>query len=237
MRNLFLCLAVLLGAFGPVARAQDASHADKDSALAYLESTKQGVLDATKGLSDAQWNFKAGPDRWSIAQVMEHLALAEDLIRSGAQRVMTAPAGPARDAAELKKIDAGVIAGVAGRATKVQAVEPLQPKNTFGSPEASQKHFLESRAATEEYLKITQGLRAHYVERAPFGKLDGYEWILFVAAHSERHTKQILEVKADPNYPRASAQNADGPVGIYTAKLPGDGRPNVTGEAAGKRVP
>jgi hypothetical protein len=34
-------------------------------------------------------------------------------------------------------------------------------------------------------------------------KLDGYEWVLFVAGHSERHTKQINEVKADPNFPKA----------------------------------
>jgi hypothetical protein len=33
-------------------------------------------------------------------------------------------------------------------------------------------------------------------------KLDGYQFILLIAAHSERHTKQILEVKADPNYPK-----------------------------------
>jgi hypothetical protein len=32
--------------------------------------------------------------------------------------------------------------------------------------------------------------------------MDGYEFVLFIAAHSERHTKQILEVKADPNYPK-----------------------------------
>jgi len=33
-------------------------------------------------------------------------------------------------------------------------------------------------------------------------KLDAYEFVLLIAAHSERHTKQILEVKADPNYPK-----------------------------------
>jgi hypothetical protein len=33
-------------------------------------------------------------------------------------------------------------------------------------------------------------------------KLDAYEWILFVAGHSERHTKQINEVKADANFPK-----------------------------------
>jgi DinB superfamily len=197
-----MAVAVLLGTFGVVARAQDASQADKDRALAYLESTKKGVLDATKGLSDAQWNFKAGPDRWSIAQVIEHLALAEDLIRGGSQKVMGTPVQPARDAAEVRKIDEVVVTLVAGRAQKAQAIEPLQPKNAFGSPTGSLDHFLQGRAATEEYLKITPGLRAHYADRAPFGKLDGYEWILFVAAHSERHTKQILEVRADPNYPK-----------------------------------
>jgi hypothetical protein len=33
-------------------------------------------------------------------------------------------------------------------------------------------------------------------------KMDAYEFVLLIAAHSERHTKQILEVKADPNYPK-----------------------------------
>jgi hypothetical protein len=29
---------------------------------------------------------------------------------------------------------------------------------------------------------------------------DAYEWILLAAAHSERHEKQIMEVKADPKF-------------------------------------
>jgi len=32
--------------------------------------------------------------------------------------------------------------------------------------------------------------------------LDGYEWLLFIGAHSERHTKQMLEVKASPDFPK-----------------------------------
>jgi hypothetical protein len=31
--------------------------------------------------------------------------------------------------------------------------------------------------------------------------MDGYQWVLATAAHTERHTKQILEVKSDPNFP------------------------------------
>jgi DinB family protein len=197
-------LALLLAVCSAVvARAQGVSQADKDHALQYLESTKKGVLDATKGLSDAQWNFKPGPDRWSVAEVMEHLAAAEDLLRGMTQeQVMKSPAIPARDPVEVKKIDDSVIAMVPDRSHKVDAPEPLRPTNRFGSPAEAEKHFLESRAATEEYLKSTPDLRAHAVD-SPMGmKLDGYEWVLLIAGHSERHTKQMLEVKADPNFPK-----------------------------------
>ena len=186
-----------------IVRAQDVSQADKDRALAYLESTKKGVVDATKGLSDAQWNFKPAPDRWSIAEVMEHLAAAEDMLRGMDQeQVMKTPAIPPREPAELQKIDAGVMAQVPDRSHKIAAPEPLKPTNRFGSPADAEKHFVESRAVTEEYLKTTPDLRAHATD-SPMGvKLDGYEWVLLIAAHSERHTKQMLEVKADPNFPK-----------------------------------
>ena len=185
------------------AKAQDVSQAEKERALQYLESTKKGVLEATKGLSEAQWNFKPAPDHWSVAQVMEHLAAAEDMLRGMTQeQVMKTPVVPVRDVEETKKADEGVLAMVPDRSHKAQAPEPLQPTNRFGSPSAAQKHFVESRAVTEEYLKNATGLRAHLSD-SPLGKLDGYEWVLLIAAHSERHTKQMLEVKADPNFPKS----------------------------------
>src|SRR4029077_2230185 len=195
---------VLLALAGAAAvKAQDVSPADKERALQYLESTKKGVLDATKGLSDAQWNFKPAPDRWSVAEVMEHLAAAEDLLRGMTQeQIMKTPAIPARDADETRKADEGVLAMVPARSHKLQAPEPLKPTNRFGSPAAAQKHFVESRATTEEYLKNTPGLRAHLGD-SPMGKLDGYEFVLLIAAHSDWKTKSMLEVKADPNFPKS----------------------------------
>jgi hypothetical protein len=193
-------IAILAGAGAAAARAQEVTQAEKERAMQYLESTKKGVLDATKGLSDAQWNFKAAPDRWSIAQVTEHIAAAEDFIRQmDAEKVMMAPAVPGRD---VKKTDDAVIAMVPDRSQKAQAPEPLVPTNRFGSPDGSVKHFVESRAKTEDFLKTTPGLRDHAVDSPMGSKLDGYQFVLLIAAHSERHTKQILEVKADPNYPK-----------------------------------
>ena len=194
--------AVLALAGAAAAKAQDASPADKEHALQYMESTKRGVLEATKGLSEAQWNFRPAPDRWSLADLIEHLAAAEDMLRGVTQeQVMKSPAVPARSAEDTRRTDDIVLTMVPDRSHKAQAPEPLKPTNRFGSPQEAQKHFVESRTATEEYLKSAPGLRAHLGD-SPLGKLDGYEFLLFTAAHSERHTKQMLEVKADRNFPK-----------------------------------
>jgi len=184
-----------------VARAQDATPADKEKALALLESSRKGVLEATKGLSAAQWSLKPGPDRWSVAECMEHIAAGEDFIGSNiTENVMKAPAVPDRD---IAKIDAGILVGVPDRTNKVQAPEPIRPTNRFGSPEGSIKHFVESRTATEDFLTKTADLRGHATDSPIGGKWDAYEWILLIGTHSQRHTKQIEEVKADPLFPKS----------------------------------
>jgi hypothetical protein len=196
-----LAVAVFSMSLAGSLRAQDATAADKEKALALLESSKQGLVSATKGLSAAQFNFKSGPDRWSVAECIEHLAAAEDFIRGNiTENVMKAPAAPDRDVA---KIDAGILMGVPDRTNKVQAPEPIRPTNRFGSPEGSLKHFLESRTATEDFLKKTPDLRAHAMDSPVGGKWDAYEWILLIGAHTQRHTKQIEEVKADANFPKS----------------------------------
>jgi DinB family protein len=193
-------IALVLMAGASAVSAQEVTQEEKDKALQYLEATKKNILEATKGLSETQWNFKAAPDKWSVAQVMEHISAAEDFIRGMVkEKVMMAPAGdPGRD---VKKTDEAVLMMVPDRSHKAQAPEPLVPSNRFGSPEGSIKHFVESRMATEDFLKTTTDLRSHVAD-SPLGKLDGYEFVLFIAAHSERHTKQINEVKADPNFPK-----------------------------------
>jgi len=192
---------ILLLVAATAASAQELTQAEKDRALQYLESTKANLLEATKGLSEAQWNFRPAPDRWSVAQVTEHIAASEDFVRDGLlkEKVMVSPPGPPdRD---VKKIDEAVLTMIPDRTHKAQAPDPLQPRNRFGSPDESLKHFLESRATTERYLNTTPGLRDHVMD-GPVGKMDGYEFILFIAAHCERHTKQIEEVKANPNFPK-----------------------------------
>jgi hypothetical protein len=199
MKRTFAMFLVLT-AFAVSSLAQ--TQAERDSAVQYLEKTRQGVVDSTKGLSTAQWNFKPAPDRWSVAEVAEHIAAAEDFLFALIQdKAMKAPARAAGE--DVKAIDDMVIANMPDRSHKAQAPEPLKPSNRFGSPDGSLKHFAESRAKTEDFVKTQQGLRDHAMDSPMGKKLDPYEWVLLISGHSERHTKQIEEVKADPNFPKS----------------------------------
>jgi hypothetical protein len=200
MKRLLLALCLVTLAT-PLLRAEDISKEEREKAVKYLEQTRANVLKATRGLSEAQWNFKPAPDRWSVAEVTEHIAAAEDYIFGMVkERVMSAP--PRSEPTDVKAIDEFVLRAIPDRSKKAQAPEPLKPTNRFGSPKDSLKHFKESRDKTIAFVKDTKDLREHAAD-SPLGKkLDGYEWALFIAAHSERHTKQIEEVKADPNFPK-----------------------------------
>jgi hypothetical protein len=193
-------LALVVLAFSTVAAAASLTEAEKNEGLAQLERTRAGVIEATKGLSEAQWRFKPAPDRWSVAEVVEHIALSEDMLfENTSKNVMNAPAGKAdRDPKAGDKI---VLSVIPDRTNKAKAPDPLVPTGRW-TPQESLEHFLKSRARTVEYLKSTPGLRDHVVA-SPIGEpLDAYQWLLFISAHSERHTKQMLEVKADPNFPK-----------------------------------
>jgi uncharacterized damage-inducible protein DinB len=194
------CLAGII--LSPALRAQNLTTDELEKAVSYLEKTRAGVVEATKGLTAEQWNFKPATNRWSVAEVTEHIAAAEDLLMGMIQsQVMTAPARTEPE--DVKAIDGFILKQIPDRTHKAQAPDALQPTNRFGSPAASLKHFQDSRAKTIEFVKATQDLRQHAYTSPQLGKkLDGYEWVLFIAAHSERHMKQIDEVKADPNYPK-----------------------------------
>ena len=174
---------------------------DRDRAIQYLETTRKNLVDATKGLSEAQFNFKPSPFKWSVAQVLEHIAASEDLLRGIAQnQVMKGPAAADRD---LKAGDAKVLTMIPDRSFKAEAPQPLRPTNRYNGPDAALKHFLESRTTTEDFLKNTPDLREHTIDSGLLGgKIDAYQFILLIAAHSERHTKQLNEVKADANFPK-----------------------------------
>lgn len=200
MKRLFPILALIAFAV-PALVAQDVTAPERTRAADHLKKTSAAFLASTKGLSEAQLTFKPAPTRWSVAEVAEHIAAAEDMLFGMVRdQVMKAPARG--ESTDLKAIDDFVLTAIADRTSKAQAPEPLIPNKRFGSVDATLKHFQESRAKTLAFLNDTKDLRAHAIDSPLQRKLDAYQWLLFISAHAERHTKQIEEVKADPNFPK-----------------------------------
>ena len=186
----------------PAAADQDQlSQKDRETAVQYLQETRTKFLSSIDGLSDAQWTFKAGPDRWSIAEVSEHIGLSEALIWKILKgQVLTSPkaaADPARPS------DAKVVEIITDRSHKFQAPEVLKPTARWSTREALVKDFETERARTIDYVKTTSDdLRGHVFPHPALKEIDGYQWVLLLAAHSARHTAQIEEVKASADYPK-----------------------------------
>ncbi len=193
-----LSLALLLS---PTLPAAELTPEDRESGVKYLEKTRDELIAATKGLSTEQWNFKAGTNRWSIAEIVEHLASTEEMLLQRVQNeVMNAPARA--EGEDVKALDEFVRTAIVDRSRKSQAPEPLVPKGRYGSPSDALQQFKANREKTLDYLKKTPGLRDHAAD-SPLGKkLDGYQWLIFNSAHTERHLRQLDEVKASTDFPK-----------------------------------
>jgi hypothetical protein len=184
-----------------VAVAEEISAQDRAKLVQYLTGARDQVL-AEAALSDAQWSFKPGPDRWSVGEVVEHLALAESLIFDLQQKMVAGPAATAEQRAAAQGKDEMLLKIIPDRTQKATAPEPLQPAKRLGSRAEVLAAFEERRGKTIAYAsKTTDDLRGR-VGDSPLGPLDGYQWLLFIGAHTERHLGQIREVKAHADFPK-----------------------------------
>ncbi|HKY21395.1 MAG TPA: DinB family protein [Vicinamibacterales bacterium] len=204
MKGLFSIAAMAMVVLAQaVPSGEEISKADRDKVVQYLTTTRDQVIAETERLSDAQWNFKAGPDRWSVGEVVEHLALAEDFLAGALKQTMAGPAPTAEQVAAAKGKEALILKAIPDRTQKVQAPEPLQPKQRLGSRASVMAAFKDRRAQTLDYAqKTTDDLRSR-IGDSPLGPMDAYQWLLFVPAHTERHLGQIREAKAHPNFPKS----------------------------------
>jgi hypothetical protein len=204
-----LWLVVVVLAFASAAQTATAPAAktltpeERNVALKSLQATHDAFLKSIAGLSEQQWKFKPAPDRWSVAEVSEHIAISESTIFALVQgKIMASPAAPEKRA-EDKFTDQQILTMIPDRSHKAQAPEFLKPTNRWATREELVAAFEKSRGATIDYVRNTNDdLRDHFGPHPALGTLDAYQWILLISAHSERHTKQIEEVKADPNFPK-----------------------------------
>ncbi|MBK7873061.1 MAG: DinB family protein [Saprospiraceae bacterium] len=98
---------------------------------------------------------------------------------------------------EIKKM-------VTDRTNKVKTAEPFEPQNTgFKSYDEAVAAFKSKRAMLVDLVKNSDADMRNHIVTLPFGKMDAYQFILFIAGHSNRHTQQLNEVKTATGYPQS----------------------------------
>src|ERR1035437_5394234 len=151
--------------------AEPISKGDREFGMSALHASRKLFLDSVAGLSDAQLNFKPAPERWSIAEVAEHVALSESFIYQAADAAMKSPAQA--KLADPGKMDEKILSAVPNRTAKATAPEPLRPQNKFKSAAEAVAAFKSARDEHIKYLAETQdALREHFYKNPVFGDLD-----------------------------------------------------------------
>ena len=200
MKKIFLMAsAVLMLSFLVV---DPISKKERKDAIKLLKDTEKGVKDQVNGLTEAQLKFKPAPDKWSVEECVKHIAKSEEMLWQMTDSIIKAAANPDKRS-EIKLTDEQVIQRIEDRSTKIKTMEKLMPENIpLKNTEEALESFKKNREKLIEYVKSTNEDLRNHVAMLPFGTIDGYQAILFIAAHSNRHTQQIMEVKADPNFPK-----------------------------------
>lgn len=161
-----------------------------------LEDTRDAFLAGISGVSDRQGKFKPAPDRWSIEECAEHVALVEN----GLLARLTQQATPCEHVerperqAELDKLGRD-------RSAKRKAPERAQPSGRFGSVSKAIEQFTANRGETIAYLRdCREDLHARTVVH-PLGVMTCHEMVVLMSAHTLRHLDQIREIQTAPGYP------------------------------------
>lgn len=177
---------------------------EKSEISAHLEKSWESLEFLVKSLTREQWIYKSVDSVWSIAEISEHLEKAEkELFSLVTDQLKMSPAEPDK-AAEISGKTELMMDAIKSRDQKVKTKPELEPSGNFESPEAFLKNFEQLRKETLSYAQTTEDeLRHHFIPFGPLGDLDGYQILMFMSGHLERHIQQIEEVMGDPSYPSA----------------------------------
>ncbi|GGD84271.1 DinB family protein [Planktosalinus lacus] len=174
---------------------------DQSFLLEYYQQNINQLRAKTTRLSEAQLAYQPSPESWSVSMCLEHIYLTEKSLAESVQALFEQPVNP-QDRELLAASDEDIMNNLVDRSAKFKAPEVLHPTGEFKTAEQALEAIIDNRA------KIFQLIDAHSVEEmrnrvadAPFGKMDGYQYILFIAAHAERHRLQIDEVIASEGFP------------------------------------
>lgn len=152
-------------------------------------------------LSPAQLHYKPAPDRWSIAECVEHIIIVEGFLLANVENTLQREA----DITRAVMADDAIVERVVARLTRVKGPDRLMPTSRWPLDKLLPEFEAVRKRTADFTANITTELRQHTFPHPILGPFDCYQWLLFSGAHGERHRAQAEEVMADSRFPRAAA--------------------------------
>ena len=165
-----------------------------------LDETRARLAASVEGLAEGREHFRPAPERWSIADIMEHLAAVESSSLRLFDKLLQKAEAEGRARAEGRPFAPVTIAEHSERSRREKYQSPEAARPTGRVPLADSLRSL--RASLEALHALRPRIeRAECSEvsfpHAAFGPLNLYQWLLFTAAHEERHLAQIEALKEE----------------------------------------
>ena len=166
-----------------------------------FSETRELVHRTAHGLTPEQLQYRPDASRWSVAENLEHITVVERSILAGLDRTLQKPPEPEKKSAMT---DEQLVANAGRVVQPLIAPERLRPTSRWALAELLTE-FDSARQRTIEFARVaadTKELRHFFMPHPMFGDLDGYQWFILTAGHSERHCHQCAAIKASAGFPR-----------------------------------
>lgn len=166
---------------------------ERTTLIRFLGESSGALQDAVRGVPEADAARHRPQGGWSVAEIVEHVAIAEELmLRALTERGRERPEA-SRDPARERAI----VEAIVDRTRKSISPEVARPTGRFSSLAAAFAHFRQCRARTLEYVEQSQDdLDRRTVQHPLAGLVSGYEYLLILSRHPSRHAAQIRELRA-----------------------------------------
>src|ERR1700761_994904 len=123
-------ITLLFMSYAAIAQEKTLTPQEQEKAVKLLQQTEAGVFATIEGLNQKQLDFKAAPDKWSVAECVKHIAAAEKELWAMAAPALTQAPNPEKRAGLIFKDDEELIKAVEDRSHKSKTFAALEPANS-----------------------------------------------------------------------------------------------------------
>jgi DinB family protein len=170
--------------------------------MAANERAQARFMAAVSNLSEAQADFRPDENRWTIAEIVEHVSIVNDgFLRLTHKLLKEAESKPGPPKADLNLGHTSLDENGQQR-EPFQAPERVCPKGGVSVEDSLAK----MRMALAGFADIQPRLEAVDLSEQVFphpalGPFNAYQWMVLLGEHEDRHRAQIERLKAAAGFP------------------------------------